>query len=73
MKKEELDKRFDYHPPSGEAQLAHGEARRTIKAFAAYVNTDFPDSSREMSMFWTEFEAASFWLHAHIARNESHD
>ena len=27
------------------------------------------DESRELSLMWTHFETAMFWLHAHLARN----
>lgn len=73
MDPKEFAKRFDYHPPSGEAKAAHGEVRDAIKRFGAYVADDYPDQTRELALFWTAFEEASFWLHAHIARNVSHE
>lgn len=64
----ELNRRFDYHRPSGQAQDLHQMGRVASKAFARDVLAQVPDS-RERSLALTAFEEAMFWFHAAIARD----
>lgn len=74
MDYEEFMRRFDYHRPSGEARELHEEVRVQTKEFAALMDETLDSKgSRELALFWTNFEQATFWLHAHIARNMPHE
>lgn len=70
MEPEELERRFVYHPPTEETRLVHEELRGMMLGFAADVTGLLGrEGSREVSLFVTALEEASFWAHAHIARN----
>lgn len=70
--KAEVERRFDYHAPSGEAKDMHGALRADAKRFAMTL-TNLPES-REKSLAFTAFEEATFWAHAAIARDpDLHD
>jgi hypothetical protein len=52
----------------------HDSIRRETLSFARSVNLWFPEpNTRELNLFFTALEEASFWLHAHIARNIQED
>jgi hypothetical protein len=67
---EEVNRRFDYHRPSGQAQSMHSSLRRSAKVFAEYLTDTLPEG-REKSLAFTAFEEATFWAHAAIARDPS--
>lgn len=69
MTKEELERRFVYHAPTDETRGVHDRARSLTRAFAAEMEGLLPGESREKALFFTALEEASFWSHAHIARN----
>lgn len=62
----EIDRRFDYHAPSGQAQTMHQGLRVEAKVFASLLSA-LPEG-REKSLAFTAFEEATFWAHAAIAR-----
>jgi len=64
----EIERRFLYHPPNDATRALHEGVRKSMLDFAAEI-TDIPGESREKSLAMTALEEASFWLHAHIARN----
>lgn len=66
----EIQRRFDYHAPSGEAKSLHAATRHAAKVFANNVLAQLPES-REKSLAFTAFEEATFWAHAAIARDPS--
>lgn len=66
----ELERRFTYHAPSGEAKEFHGALRAEAKAFARRLQQLLP-AGREKSLAFTAFEEATFWAHAAIARDPS--
>lgn len=70
MDQAELDRRFDYHPPStpGVAGM-HENARAAFKATAALFNDLLPDG-REKACLMTHLEEALFWANAAIARGQ---
>lgn len=67
---EDLDKRFDYHPPknSGVAD-SHEAVRRAAKALAYNIVQVVPEG-REQSSALTKVEEAMFHANAGIARNQ---
>lgn len=66
----EIQRRFDYHAPSGMAKGMHAHLRAENKMFAEEVLGALPES-REKSLAFTAFEEATFWAHAAIARDPS--
>jgi hypothetical protein len=70
MSPEEVERRFEYHAPSGEAKVLHAGLRRSAKVFAQYLADILPDG-REKALAFTAFEEATFWSHAAIAREPS--
>lgn len=68
---EDLDKRFDHHPPPRrEVQDDHEAARAIIKS-AALDATEIAPAGRELSLAITKLEEALFWLNAAIARGNA--
>jgi len=63
----EVERRFDYHAPSGVAKDMHAQVRAEAKQFAGTVLFGLPEG-REKSLAFTAFEEATFWAHAAIAR-----
>ena len=70
MDQEELERRFTYHAPDDETKNVHGWLREMNRRYAEEIAAILGES-REMSLFWTNFEQASFWAHAHIARSQA--
>ena len=66
----ELEKRFTYHAPKGEGQLARYERIRWLGKNLAYEIDRMCPDSREKSLAWTHLEDAVMWANASIARNE---
>lgn len=84
MKPAEIERRFVYHPPDDATRVLHDQVRELTLGFATAISTllDDPDdpgvtlngvTSRELACAYTSLEEASFWLHAHIARNVGRD
>lgn len=65
----EIERRFVYHAPNDQTRDIHNQIREEVLAFAERMNNLLGGESREVSLFFTELEVASFWAHAHIARN----
>ena len=66
---EELDRRFTYHPPDEHTRDLHNEWRTHERWYADHIN-DLPGGdTREKALALTALEEATFWVHAHIARN----
>lgn len=65
---DDVTRRFVYHAPNEQTRDVHEEVRAKVLAFAGEMN-DLLGPSRESSLFFTSLEEASFWAHAHIARN----
>lgn len=71
MTVEELNRRFDYHPPSKpEITAAHQVVRNTFKGCADGLDKILPDG-REKSLVLTHIEEAMFWANAAIARAQA--
>lgn len=66
----DIEQRFTYHAPSGEAQDLHKHLRSEAKAMAYLLALILP-AGREKSLAMTALEEASFWAHAAIARDPS--
>ncbi len=68
---ENLDLRFDHHPPINRSvEIAHGEIRETMKEAAEDVIQLVP-AGRERALALTKLEEAMMWANAGIARNLS--
>jgi hypothetical protein len=67
---DELNKRFDHHPPKDDDTIhRHEEIRRHGKMFA-YAVTQLVPAGREQSMALTDIEDAVMHANAGIARNQ---
>lgn len=69
MTDKEIVRRFKYRAPDDTTREIHNEVRRNAIEFAVWLDTVLPGESREKSLAFTSFEEATFWAHAHIARN----
>ena len=67
--KEDLDRRFNYHPPKPDQVEKYTAIRASVKEVAELINSACPES-RERSLSITKLEEAIFWANASIARNE---
>lgn len=66
---EELERRFTYHKPDENTRLLHEEWRKHERWYADHINALEGGETREKSLALTALEEATFWVHAHIARN----
>lgn len=65
---EDIDRRFDHHPPSSQAKAdLHAKLRANCKAAALAFTEELPPS-RELSLAITKLEEAMFWANAALAR-----
>jgi hypothetical protein len=69
----ELARRFRYHAPGPRRQRIHNDLRDQFLGIAHNLNTALVGESREKSLVMTAIEEASFWAHAHVARNIEED
>lgn len=69
MDKQELLKRFSYHPPKEGQPPKYEEIRSEALGFSEVLNRLCPES-REKSLAMTHLEDAVMWANAAIARNE---
>ena len=63
----EIDRRFDHHPPDECRAERHKQIRQRAKELASYLNICLPDC-RETSLAFTKLEEAMFWANAALAR-----
>jgi hypothetical protein len=64
---EDIDHRFNHHPPSPEKIVLH-EAVRALARGLAHDWVDSLPEGREKSLALTKLEEAMFWANAAIAR-----
>jgi hypothetical protein len=65
--------RFEYHPPTTEAEReAHQEVRNQLLELAQDLEALLPDG-REKALTITKLEEAMFWANAAIARAKEED
>jgi hypothetical protein len=69
MTPQERERRFKYHPPDEKTRALHDDVRAMMLSFVQEMDARLGGESREVSLFYTALEEASFWAHAHIARN----
>lgn len=69
MSPAELARRFRYHAPGPRRQRIHNDLRDQFLGIANNLDKALPGESREKSLMLTAIEEASFWAHAHVARN----
>lgn len=71
MDADEVNHRFDYHPPSTPGVVAnHEQVRDICRSVALRFNRQLPDC-RETSLAITKLEEAMFWANAAIARHQA--
>lgn len=68
-KREDLRRRFTYHPPKGDQTQRYEKLRFNGGNLAEMIDELAPDS-REKSLALTKIEEAIMWANAAIARNE---
>lgn len=68
MELQDLDNRFNYHPPTPERAEKHETVRKLLRQVAGYLNENLPEG-REKSLVVTHLEEAMFWANAAIARD----
>lgn len=69
MEKQELNKRFIYHPPNEDQVTRYEVLRAEAMRYASHIMNFCPDS-RERALALTKLEEAVMWSNAAIARNE---
>jgi hypothetical protein len=68
--REDLDNRFNYHPPKDEGVAnRHQLVRQTCLSAAEDILDATGEPSREQSLAITKLEEAMFWANAAIARD----
>ncbi len=66
---EDLDHRFNYHPPQTEARAnAHSSVRSACRILAEHLARTLP-SGRELATALTNLEQVMFWANAALARH----
>lgn len=66
----ELERRFAYHPPTGDHAGKYVELRQAFKDLAYLVDQLCPaESRRELDISMEHLETASFWANAAVARH----
>lgn len=68
--KEELDKRFNFHPATPTTGPKHDAVRRICRNMADILIELVPDG-REQSLVVTHLEEVMYWANAGVARNPS--
>ena len=63
----DMDRRFDFHRPTGDKVAQHEACRASFKKFAAELDEHLPPG-REKSLVMTKLEEALMWSNAAIAR-----
>lgn len=66
--KDDMDKRFNHHPPTPEKVVAHEKVRAMHKELALELHK-YIVPSRELSCALTALEESMMWANAGIARN----
>lgn len=69
MTRNEIEKRFTYHPPKDDQPERYVLLRNLACEFAHNIVDNTPES-REQSLAITKLEEAVMWANASIARNE---
>lgn len=70
ISQDDVDHRFNYHPPRNEEEVGrHENVRSELKWATKNVLEGLPPS-REASLFVTKMEEAMMWANAAIARNK---
>ncbi len=68
MQQDEIDNRFNHHPPtSDERANAHRQVRDLCAVLAEGLNVLVPEG-REKSLAMTNLEQVMFWANAGVAR-----
>jgi hypothetical protein len=69
MASDDINRRFDYHRPTGTKVQDHESVRADVKATAEFFDFILP-AGREKALALTKLEEALFWANAAIARQE---
>ena len=65
---DEIENRFNYHPPSPGGVERHGELSAVYENLAHVIDRICP-GGREKSLAMTKLEESKFWASASVARN----
>lgn len=68
MQKSEIERRFSYHPITGNQKFLYESNRALYIRLAEFIN-ELGDS-REMSLALTALQESLMWVNAHIACND---
>lgn len=68
MTAEDIDKRFNHHPPTPPKVRMHEDVREVLRISAHAINTICPEG-RDKSLALTKLEEAMFHANAAIARS----
>jgi hypothetical protein len=67
---QDIDRRFDHHPPKDDDTiLLHKQTRERTKQLAGIYHSTLPEG-REKALALTKLEEALMWANAAIARKE---
>lgn len=69
MDQAEIERRYTYHAPDEATRELHNDWRKHEKWYAEHINSIPGGDTREKALALTALEEATFWTHAHIARN----
>lgn len=67
MTVDELDRRFSYHPPSGDQATKQQAVRSEARQLAGLLKDACPEG-RELSLALTRLEECVMWANAAVAR-----
>lgn len=65
----DLERRYTYHPPTGDQGARHKAIKEAAREFAALVMVSTP-GSQEQFFALSKIDEAMMWASAAIARNE---
>lgn len=68
MQTDDIENRFNHHPPSAEKINLHESVRSSVRTLAHIWNGQLPEG-REKALAITNLEQAMFWANAAIARS----
>lgn len=70
---EDIERRFDHHPPPDEERVeAHQGVRTVLRETAKYIVARVPPG-REASLAITKLEEAMYWANAALARQNGNE
>lgn len=71
--RDDLEWRFNYHPPKNDGIVDDHQLIRDVMLQAAIIVRDTAPESWERSLAYTKLEEAMFWANAAIARIKNYE